>query len=173
MTELQTITPFPSGMNRDGFGWYVSGLTDGEGCFSLLLDKKKGVRARTQPTPCASFAISLRRDDDRVLKLIQSFFQCGSIIYGRTENNCSLRFRTLVELASVINHFDTYPLIAKKSNDYEIWREGVSLLLSVSERKQIRSRGYSSYKWTIDEFADFVVLKEELQSGRKFKETGK
>lgn len=136
----------------------------------LLEGHKNGRQRREQSTPCASFTINLRRDDDGILKLMQSFFQCGKIVYGKTRNMCNLRFRTMVELAIVVKHFDNFSLLAKKKRDYSIWREGVTLLLRVAERKQIRSRGYSSYKWSLEEFAEFMVIKEELQAIRKFVE---
>ena len=161
---------FPQTIDRTAFGWYLSGFTDGEGCFSLLLDERKGKRKRDQPTPCASFAINLRRDDDGILKLIQSYLHGGTLVYGKTRHLCSLRFRKLSDLSTVVQHFDMFPLFAKKAADFKIWRDGVILMLYVVQRTQKRSQRYgSSYKWTPSDHELFVVLKDQLEQGRKFK----
>lgn len=166
IVENGLILPFPETIDRNSFGWYLSGFTDGEGCFALLLDTRTDGK---QPTPYASFAINLRRDDDGILKLTQSYFQCGSLVYGKTRNLCSLRFRTLQELPVVLHHFENFPLFAKKRKDFVVWRDGVKLLLAVSKKRQIRSQRHgSSYKWTEDEYNFFVSLKDELEQGRKF-----
>ena len=170
--RTRDLNDFPSLISREGFAWYISGLTDGEGCFSLLLDDRVRPRRKRQdmPTPSASFAINLRRDDDGILKLIRSFFQCGSLVYGGTTQQCTLRFRKLDDLEVIVAHFDRFNLFAKKKEDFKIWREGVRLMLFVSERKQKRSQRYgSSYKWTKVDHDYFVSLKNRLTSGRKLK----
>ncbi len=164
---MKKIDPFPEGIDRTAFGWYISGFTDGEGCFALLLDARPG---QVQSTPCASFAINLRRDDDGILELIQSYFQGGTLVYGKTTSQCTLRFRTLSDLVCIVGHFDKFPLFAKKAADFKTWREAVCLMCFVAERRQKRSQRYGAgYKWTVSEHALFVSLKTRLGEGRKLK----
>lgn len=61
---------FPGDIDRNSFGWYITGLTDGEGCFALLLGNHAR-RKQKRSTPSASFVINLRDDDREVLQLIQ------------------------------------------------------------------------------------------------------
>lgn len=164
---MTTIEKFPSHISREAFAWYISGLTDGEGCFALLLGAHHKRRQRRY-TPCASFVINLRADDDGVLKLIQSFFQCGRLVYGKTRNMCHLRFRTHPELKMILDHFNKTPLLAKKKKDFEIWKKGVSMILQISRRRQLRGRGLSCYKWSKDEHNEFVFLKSQLAASRLF-----
>lgn len=166
------LEPFPNDINRDTFGWYISGFTDGEGCFSLFLSDRvrSGRKKQARPTPSASFALNLRKDDDGILKLIQSYFQCGSLIYGGTTTQCTLRFRKLSDLAVIVEHFDKFNLFAKKKEDFKIWKQAVGLMCFVSERSQKRSQRYgSSYKWGLVEHDWFSCLKKELSEGRKLK----
>ena len=166
------IAPFPENIDRIAFGWYVSGFTDGEGCFSLFADcRTRRGKKQERPTPSASFAINLRRDDIGILELIQSYFRCGAIVYGKTRHLCLLRFRKLEELDVIVKHFEVFTLLAKKKNDFAVWRDGVRLMLMVSRIKQRRSQMYgAAYKWSSDSHAFFMSLKQELEDGRKFKE---
>lgn len=115
-------------------GWYVSGLTDGEGCF------RASIRHQWKGNPSArvEFLLSLRSDDNEVLEWLQRYFDCGNLVLlqGRKCGNGNvskpqLQFSvsSLYDIhRSIIPHFDKFKLRAKKRKDYVIWRELACLL---------------------------------------------
>src|SRR5262245_42025220 len=184
MASDHSIPPFPADIDRQRFGDWLSGFTDGEGCFVLagLTDPRRtGV---TQPV--ATFQISLRADDTPILRLIQSYFECGGLrhqtsnqypeqrpAFLNVKDQCHYRVRRVHDLATIIvPHFDAHPLRAKKANDYRIWREGVLLIEETQRSGPIltgrgRSRG-SWRKWTPERLAHFQTLHDALRAVRVY-----
>ncbi len=132
MAQSQSIPPFPENIDRRHFASWISGFADGEGCFVIAW---KSAKARgAEPF----FAIMLRSDDSPSLRLIQSFWQCGSIYVGkkvRTSQTKNAKLQTEFRVGKrsdlvnvVIPHFEQFPLIAKKSRDFLIWKEAVLFL---------------------------------------------
>ena len=151
-------------MPDDSFGHWLSGLTDGEGCFSLRWagDITDG--------PCAEFAINLRADDVDILYIIQSYLGCGNIgnlKQTRGSNPCvSYRVRKAGDLAEIIvPHFEKFPLRAKKRHDFEIWKEGVNLIWSVVKLPKY----IGALRWTLENRGEFGCIVQLLSNGRKYK----
>ncbi len=171
MASHQHIPPFPDNIDRDHFGSWLSGFTDGEGCFRLYIDKRYG------GIPNAEFAIALRADDHRALILIQSFWNTGFLrvrsMQQRTNNhrNACYNIYNKSDLYNVIiPHFERYPLLAKKRRDFEIWKEGVVLLYRMSLvpiRHCVGRRGMIP-KWSQDDRDRFGLLVAELQTVRAY-----
>ena len=180
MAKANSIAPFPPDIDRNAFGNWLSGFTDGEGCFTL-----KKVASRRYPggfCPAAGFRIVLRADDGPVLLLAQSFWNCGRLILragkppSRRPNakpQSSFRIEVMQDLASVIvPHFEKYPLRAKKAADFVIWRQAVLLAWRVQQRFQgrVRStgRGVCATKWALTEKKEFSSLVDALSHQRRF-----
>lgn len=121
---------------------WVSGFTDGEGCFGIYA-YRRGSQANgspRRPQVSAEFSIQLREDDRAVLEALKAFFGCGRISENSREkarregapnahDEVSFKVRDIESLVSrVIPHFDAFPLRSKKARDYGAWREGVMLL---------------------------------------------
>lgn len=170
------IPPFPPDIDRDFFGAWLSGLTDGEGHFGLSVEWTRG---RESPHCC--FGIGLRDDDFPALARIRSFFGCGGLYHStrcnKTEHaQASCKVFSATDLAQVIvPHFDRFPLQAKKANDFRIWRKAVLLCFDVRRRRRrglgrTPSGGYPGFrrKWTSAEVAEFVALKDALRAQRKY-----
>lgn len=165
MAANQSIAPFPDHIDRDHFGWWLSGLTDGEGCFFLGVYSPRGIQE-----PRAKFAIGLRQDDEPILRQIQSYFGCGSIYAGnykrRTTNakpDYSFRLVRIVDCLQAVRFFDGHPLRSKKANDFIIWKQAVHLMDRVSCRRRSGAR-----KWTYSDLDQFCHLHAELRRIRKF-----
>src|SRR5262245_6823756 len=77
MADRHSIPAFPFDIDRDEFAHWLTGFTDGEGCFQLRLADTRGRR-----NPYACFGINLRADDVEILRQIQSFWQCGNLCYN-------------------------------------------------------------------------------------------
>lgn len=179
--STQIIPPFPSDIDRDAFGHWLSGFTDGEGSFNLQFGKPRRL-TDIRPTLTCAFSIALRRDDLPILQLIQSYWQCGTILhydcYGprdgkpRKGNPSSLfGIHNSNHLAViVVPHFDRYPMFAKKRRDFQIWKKAVLLKAEVSQRKYrgLPSGKGCTPKWTEQEIEYYGLLKTALQKGRLY-----
>jgi NADH-ubiquinone oxidoreductase chain 5 len=104
---------------------FITGFTDAEGCFSILLKKAKTtIGWQVQ----ASFQIGLHSKDLPLLKKIQKFFGGVGIISSH-KDTVRYRVRDIKSITSVIiTHFDNYPLVSAKSIDYLLWKQCISLI---------------------------------------------
>ena len=104
---------------------YVTGFTDGEGCFFVGISPnskyKTGYRVK------ASFQIGLHAKDLALLEKIQLFFGVGKITKLGVE---AVQFRVfaLEDLKVIINHFDRYPLLTNKQSDFTLFKQVVKLM---------------------------------------------
>lgn len=169
------ISPFPDNINRSTFGQWLSGFVDGEGCFLLH-------HSRTTNQSVVRFALQLRSDDWQVLKLIQSFWGCGKLFAAKDKSKSKPRTMFLVCSVDhlekiVVPHFEEYPLFAKKSRDFMIWKQGVHLVYQISLRpRRAVSTGPKSIRghmktWTNAEKSDFISLCQSLKQQRRFETT--
>jgi hypothetical protein len=174
MAKAKSIAPFPSDIDRDAFGHWLSGFTDGEGSFALAVTK---CRATANLQPSASFRIGLRADETPILRSIQTFFGCGLLIYNDNVRSKITNAKPVMifcvqesrDLATVIiPHFERYPLRAKKRADFAIWKQGVTLLATVSKRRSVGRLGIGGFypKWAPEERARFVSLRTALITQR-------
>lgn len=75
------------------------------------------------------FQIKLHKKDEDILKLIQTYFGgIGNVRYGE-KDSCVFVVRSLEQIMNIIiPHFDKYPLITKKHEDYILFREVVMIM---------------------------------------------
>lgn len=123
-----------SGLNKDTNKlpqlkepWFISGFTDAEGCFLVLVRKspknKLGWRLE------ANFSINLHVRDIELLRLIQAYFG-GVGRIGKERNNCrDFTIGSLDQIITkVIPHFDKYPLKTNKYADYLLFKQVVMMM---------------------------------------------
>jgi hypothetical protein len=97
---------------------YITGYVDGEGCFSVSFSPRKGVRTGWEVRP--SFSVSQNADRSEVILLIKDCFGCGSIRPDRSDRTIKYEVRCIDDLIErVIPHFERYPLISGKREDFE------------------------------------------------------
>ena len=93
--------------------FYVTGFVDGEGSFILTIIKdnkyKSGWRVACR------FVISLHKKDIMLLNSIKKFFNTGSVFY-MSKDSAQYRVESSAGLDLIVNHFDEYPLITKKTS---------------------------------------------------------
>jgi hypothetical protein len=174
------ISPFPADIDRRDFGNWLSGFTDGEGCFRLARSRHPK-HPEIYRSGFATFEINMRLDDRPILDQIQSFFGFGSITEHESysedrdaEDQAKLvctRVRPLKGI--IIPHFEQFPLRAKKARDFQIWREAVQLLYQVAMRPRKAKRGKGGgagriASWTPDELARFTEFCLALGDVREF-----
>jgi hypothetical protein len=160
-------------MNRDAFGHWLSGFTDGEGCFFL------GMRQQTPARPLAKFFIVLRADDKDVLVQIRSYLGVGIVEHRSREKRSSFdtkpqyvyRVESLADQLLLVKHFDAYPLRAKKARDFALWKTGVKLIASTSHRRWRRRPGkFDGFfpRYTEAELHEFLAIRDALREQRKY-----
>ena len=110
--------------------WFVSGLIDGEGCFTVQISKSKTNNLRFKVE--AIFRIELHsRDLDLLLELQEYFGGCGSISKYKTRNLVKYSVSSIKDLNEVIiPHFTKYPLLTQKLADFNLFKQIVELMNS-------------------------------------------
>ena len=103
--------------------YYVTGFTDGEGCFYINVGS--GPRYKTGYRVKAVFNIGVHIRDIALLEQIQLFFGLGTISKLGAE---TVQFRVFgfENLKVIINHFDKYPLLTNKQSDYLLFKQVVN-----------------------------------------------
>lgn len=148
---------FPKEFNNDYLGGYISGFIDGEGSFVVSIRKD---RNRINYLP--KLTIALRLDDISILKTIRDYFDCGNIYLNHGHDNPQAYYSisALYDIkSSLIPHLEKYPLMAKKVNDYNIWKQMVYL-----------QSKYFRLDWNNNIEEQMKLLYESLKEGRKYKE---
>jgi hypothetical protein len=106
--------------------WFISGFSDAEGCFLVLIRKTSKNLQGWQLE--VNFTINLHARDLDLLKLIQTYFGVGRI--GKERNGCcDLTIGSLDQIITkVIPHFDKYPLKTNKYSDYLLFKKVVMMM---------------------------------------------
>src|SRR6478735_3054925 len=88
---------------------YVTGFTDAEGCFHVVISRRSSSKWRVTPI----FEINLDSHDVQILYSIQKFFRVST-------------FNDLKEV--IVPHFINYPLQSLKFSDFKLWAEVIKLM---------------------------------------------
>lgn len=103
--------------NADYPGW-VSGFTDGEGCFSVSFNKREKLSVGVEVRP--SFSIGQKAHSRESLDKLQNYFKCGAIRYSSKDGLYKYEVRNLNDLfEKIIPFFEKYPLETMKQRDFE------------------------------------------------------
>lgn len=106
-------------------GW-VTGFCDGESYFIVGLSKIQRLSTGWQVRPI--FGIELHKKDVILLKKIQDFFGVGKVGVRKTRAIAYYIVTSVKDLKKIINHFDKYPLITQKKEDYRLFKRIVELM---------------------------------------------
>lgn len=163
-------------MSDEAFGWYLTGLTDGEGSF--VLSKLQDKRNTRWKYVTGLFSICLRADDSPGLQAL-----CERMGVGQF-NLCSRNHRKpnekptakwtvnkATDLATVIvPHFDKFPLTLKKARDFSVWREAILLLYKIKIRPSVSAGQRLGFKrkLTDGELESLNGFSKRLRQVREF-----
>jgi hypothetical protein len=122
-------------------GWIV-GFVDGEGCFSVAIQRCRVVKLGWQVFP--EFVVTQGARSLQALQALQQFFRCGRIHINRRHDNhkehlyrfCVRAVRDLRE--KVIPFFQENPLRTAKRRDFELF---VSVLELMRMRRHLSMDG--------------------------------
>ena len=116
---------------------YIVGLSDGEGCFYLLLTERNKIKNPNAHIMAKShFYIKLRDDDLSVLEKVKEFLGFGFIYFQQEKReNHSPCYRFEVnsngDKLKLIDFFNKYPLQSpKKQRDFQIFSEVSKMILN-------------------------------------------
>jgi hypothetical protein len=103
--------------NKLQFESYISGFTDGEGCFCVSFNLREKLKTKIEVRP--SFSISQKKHSLKLLQQINKHFACGSIRYSKSDGTYKYEVRNIADLNNrIIPHFVKYPLQSAKYNDF-------------------------------------------------------
>ena len=107
--------------------WFITGFTDAEGCFLIIVRKKLKNKLGWRLEP--NFIINLHKKDMELLKLIKSYFE-GIGRIGKERNACcDFTVGSINQIfIKIIPYFYKYPLKTKKLIDYLVPNEVVMMM---------------------------------------------
>lgn len=123
--------------------YWISGFTDGEGCFTISCINNPTTRFGKQIFP--EFVITQGAKSLKTLQEIQNYFGCGSIVINKRYDNHHedlYRFcvRSIKELeGKIIPFFEKFPLKTYKHNDFLIFKKVVN---QMSLKKHLKENGF-------------------------------
>ena len=130
---------------RLGTAQWISGFTDGEGCFTVSVINNPTTRFGKQIFP--EFVITQSARSVSALEKIKDFFGCGSIVLNKRYDNHNQHLyrycvRSISELRDVIvPFFEKFPLRTYKHNDFLVFKKVIVLM---SEKKHLVDGGWKS-----------------------------
>lgn len=125
-------------------GW-ISGFTDGEGCFTISVIKNPTTRFGKQIFP--EFVVTQGAKSLMVLHKIRDFFGCGSVVRNRRYDNHNediYRYcvRSISDLQTkIIPFFDEFPLLTYKYRDFLVFERVVRMM---AEKKHLTEKGWGN-----------------------------
>ena len=129
---------------------YVTGLTDGEGCFCVSFSYRKKLNTGIEVRP--SFSISLNRKDLPLLQKISQIFGCGAIRRSARDRCYKYEVRNLEDLnRSIIPHFNNYPLQGEKASDFEKFAKICKMMKANLHRSKNHLPGLIEISYSINE----------------------
>jgi hypothetical protein len=136
--------------------WYVTGLTEGEGCFCISFAIRAKLRTGLEVRP--SFSLSLNEKDLRLLRDLQAFFACGWIRESKGDRTFKFEVRSIDDITrAVLPHFERFPLRGHKAKSCAAFacvcqmveqgahleRDGLRSIVEVAYRMNLGKRRHS------------------------------
>lgn len=118
--------------------YYVTGFTDGEASFVILVLKRALYKTGWNIVPV--FTISLNSRDRVLLEKIQSFFGgIGNITIRKKDNSVYFTVKSVKDIVNVIiPHFDKYPLLTEKQADFELFKQ---IVIMMHNKQHLNTKG--------------------------------
>ena len=128
---------------------YIVGLVDGEGYFSVSVDRRKYPTYTTREVNMV-FGIDIKESDGKILKEVQQYFKCGNLNrkLDKRENFCN---QTMYQVRShqhingiIIPFFKKYPFrFPSRQRKFKYFVEIGDI---VKDKKHLKSEGFKKVK---------------------------
>ena len=107
--------------------WFITGLIDAEGSFSVIIDKNKsrklGWRVQTK------FQLGMHLRDILLITKVKDFFGgIGSIHISQPLKKVNYSVDSILDLTKLIVHLENYPLHTQKAADFILFKEVIILM---------------------------------------------
>ncbi|MDR5729466.1 MAG: LAGLIDADG family homing endonuclease [Terriglobia bacterium] len=147
----------------DGFGHWVAGFIDGEGCFYIT---------EGQGSHRCVFRLKLRADDGPILHEIVRRTGLGYVKEFTPRSarpQCEWYVVSKSDAAAPVRFLERFPLRAKKSRDFAIWRAAVDTHSRI--RIVSRHKGTGKINGTVRDSGQVILatLKRELMDVRTYR----
>jgi uncharacterized protein YunC (DUF1805 family) len=127
---------------------WIVGFVDGEGCFSVSINKNQSMTMGFQVLP--EFTVVQHEQDVKVLHALKDYFACGVVRVNRkdkTSTRMAYRVRGLKHLLDIISpFFMKHQLKTYKNVEFRKFRR---VLLMMNEKKHLTKQG-------VDEISSIV-----------------
>jgi hypothetical protein len=134
--------------------WFITGLTDAEGCFDFSISNSKTINTGFSVKP--RFRITAHKRDIVLLYMVKEYFNCGNI--SKIDVKDCLDY-TVSDQNSIFNiiipFFTKYPLRGTKHLDYLDWLKGLEI---------IKNKGHL----TIEGLSEIKLIKAHSNTERLF-----
>ena len=124
------------------FPSWLSGFTDGEGCFLISFNKNTGFNLKLEVRPSFSIGQGKHRksykSQTHILKRIESYFKCGSMRKYKRDGMMKYEVRNLSSLCDIIipAFSERYPLLTQKEEDFNKFKEICLMMRSNHHRNE-------------------------------------
>ena len=118
---------------------WISGFTDGEGCFHISINKIPKMSLGWQVLP--EFRIVQHEKNEKTLYKIKDYFGFGNIRVNRKDHHGTrkeFKVRGLGNLNRIVEFFNKYPLRTSKDKDFEIFSKVIQLM---NNREHLTRKG--------------------------------
>lgn len=115
---------------------WVTGLVDGEGCFTVRISKSESHKTGWYIQAC--FEIALHIKDINLLTQVKDFFYCAGTIRTRGKMAYYTVYNRKDLISTILPHFDKHPLITQKQSDFLLFR---SILHIMSKNEHLHKEG--------------------------------
>lgn len=117
--SMEEIIDFPS---------WLTGFTDGEGCFLISLNENARFTLNLEIRPSFSIGQGKHRtsykSQTHILNRIESYFKCGGVRMYKRNGMKKYEVRKLSDLCDIIiPHFEKYPLLTQKEEDFKRFKQ--------------------------------------------------
>jgi LAGLIDADG endonuclease len=106
--------------------YFITGLTESEGCFSVFLHKDN--RAKFKRSVGLRYKITMLENELELLKMVKSFFDCG-VLSENKDGSVDFSIRDISSIRNkVLPHFLKYPLRGTKYLDFLSFKEAFYII---------------------------------------------
>jgi hypothetical protein len=122
--------------------WWVTGITDGEGSFSVsMTHRSSGDLSRVRgPKINVTFKIDQKEDSAGILYDVSRFFECGTVVVDNRGYKSFKVSNIDLIINHIIPHFDKYPLITSKQLNYLSFK---SIVLLLKKKEHLTTDGFN------------------------------
>lgn len=139
--------------------WFVTGFTDGEGCFHISITKDKGKKVGWIIK--LIFQISLHEKYRALLEQVNDFFGVDNI-YQQGPQSIIFQVCSIKDLKIIFNHFNKFPMVTEGCADYLLFKQAYNLMIRKEHLTFSGLHKNSSHK-SFNESIDWGGLSDELK----------